>query len=138
MSKGMKTLAVNSGVCSVFYRTGLTGLITINSTIDLWELPTGAIILRAELIRDVLDTTNTADPVLETTEAAPRTLLTLDISAASYQAMSATAALRAPIAGTAAQRKIRIKNTVAGTGDGSYTAIIECTRQPLTEPGASA
>lgn len=137
MSKGMKTLGVDSGWMSVFYRTGLTGLIAQNSTIELWELPTGTVILDAEISYQVLDTTNTADVVLETMEAAPRTLCTLDISAASIVAMVPTAALRVPIAGTVAQRKIRLRNTVAGTGDGSYTVIMRATR-PGPEPAASA
>ncbi len=137
MSKGMKTLRVNSGEISCFVRAGLTGLITINSTIDLWELPTGAMILDSIIFYTVQDTTVTADVVVESTEAAPRTFNTLDISAASINQMTKTAALLAPIAGTVAQRKLRLRNTAAGTGNGTYTVVILATR-PGPEPQASA
>ena len=137
MSKGMRTLHVESGKISCFARAGLTGLIAQDSTIVLWELPTGAVILGSTIFRTVLDTTAGADVVVESTEASPRTFNTLDISAASINIMTQTAALLAPITGTATQRRLRLRNTVAGTGDGVYTVIITATR-PGPEPQASA
>lgn len=137
MSKGMKTLAVNSGLLSCYFRDGLTGLIAQNSTIELWELPTGARIIDGYITRDALDTTNTADVVVESMEAAPKTFLSLDISAATIADMVRTAANVGPITGTHAQRRVRLRNTAAGTGDGAYSVMLVATR-PGPEPGASA
>ena len=138
MSQGMKTLQVNSGQLSCFYKAGITGLATINTFVDLWELPTGAVILDATIFVTTPDTTATVDVALVSKEGTPRTFASItDAIAGDIGLMTQTVALLAPIAGTLAQRKLALTNTAAGTGDGVYTAIITATR-PGPEPAASA
>ena len=138
MSQGMKSLRVNSGEMSVFYRAGITGLATINTFIDLWELPTGTVIYDATIWVTTADTTATVDVALVSKEAAPRTFASItDAIAADIGLMTQTVALLAPLTGTQAQRKLALTNTSAGTGDGVYAAIIVATR-PGPEPQASA
>ena len=138
MSKGMKTLHVESGKISCFYKAGITGLATINSFADLWELPTGAVILDAAIWVTTPDTTATTDVALVSREASPRTFASItDAIATDIGLMTKTTALLGPIAGNAAQRKLALTNTSAGTGDGVYAAMILATR-PGPEPQASA
>ena len=138
MSKGMKTLRVNSGEISCFYKAGITGLATINSFVDLWELPTGTVVFDAAIWVTTPDTTATTDVALVSREAAPRTFASItDAIATDIGVMTKTTALLAPITGTQAQRKLALTNTSAGTGDGVYAALILATR-PGPEPQASA
>jgi hypothetical protein len=126
----MRDLRFESGLESVFHRPSLTGLITQNSTITLWDVPKGAVIHRAIIYQQTADTTTTADLVLESTEGTPRTFVTADVSAATIHNMTATAALLAPFS---ADATLRLRNTAAGTGDGVYTVLIFGTR-PGPEP----
>ena len=130
MSRGMRSLAVHSGLVSTFWKPGVTGLNVALEKDDLWDLPKGSVILDCWIAVTTADTdTGAVNPLIRIIGGAT-IYVSRAANALGLTSMTKSQTLNAPLA---ADTLLQLEVSLAADGDGVFNVMVMATR-PGPEP----